>query len=204
VPGVKSVKLLRPLLEFSRSELRDYLTERGIPWIDDPMNDDGKFARNRVRKLLPVLAEAGIPASRIVDAGRHLARARTALDDATQTFLVRHAEFGTDAALINADALKKLPREIGLRALSEALRRVAGREYRPRFARLERLFDAAISPDFRGQTLAGCCIEKPTRSASVFGAHCLSVRPEPPRKPSARAARTGSDLGEQLPGSKLP
>ena len=68
VPGLKSVKLLRPLLDFGRSELRDYLNGRGIAWIDDPMNDDGKFTRNRVRKLIPALAEAGIPAGRIVDA----------------------------------------------------------------------------------------------------------------------------------------
>jgi len=100
--------------------------------------------------------------------------------------------------------LRKLPREIGLRALSEALRRVAGREYRPRFSRLERLFDAAISPGFRGQTLAGCCIENRSKAATIFGAQCLSIRPEPPRKASARAAPTGPDPGEELPGIKLP
>ena len=182
LPDLKSVSLLRPLLDFGRAELREYLSRRGVPWLEDPMNDDSRFLRNRVRKLIPALADAGIPASRIVDASRHLARARTALDRATQDFLAEHAEFGGTTAILDAAALAELPREIGLRALSQALARVTGREYRPRFARLERLFDAIVAPDFGRQTLAGCCIERPGKSSPVFGPSSVLIRPEAPRK----------------------
>jgi len=204
MPGLQSVRLLRPLLDFGRGELRDYLNRSGASWFDDPMNDDLRFARNRIRKLIPALAEAGIPAGRIVDASRHLARARTALDCATQAFLAEHAEFGGSTAILDTEALAKLPREIGLRALSQALLRVSAREYRPRFARLERLFDAIISSGFRRQTLAGCCIERPGRSSPAFGLNSVSIRPEAPRKALARPRNTGSDLAEGVPDGKLP
>jgi hypothetical protein len=150
------------------------------------------------------LAEAGIPAGRIVAASRHLARARTALDCATQAFLAEHAEFGGSTAILDTEALANLPREIGLRALSQALLRVSAREYRPRFARLERLFDAIISSGFRRQTLAGCCIERPGRSSPGFGLNSVSIRPEAPRKALARPRYTGSDLAEGVPDGKLP
>lgn len=50
-------RLIRPLLEFSGEELRDYCRLRGLEWREDATNDDIRFQRNRVRHvLLPLLA----------------------------------------------------------------------------------------------------------------------------------------------------
>jgi tRNA(Ile)-lysidine synthase len=46
------VKLFRPLLGQSRSDLRAYLKGIDQPWIDDPSNDDVTFERVRVRQTL--------------------------------------------------------------------------------------------------------------------------------------------------------
>ena len=46
------VKLFRPLLGQSRSDLRAYLKSLGQPWIDDPSNLDTRFERVRVRRSL--------------------------------------------------------------------------------------------------------------------------------------------------------
>jgi len=47
---------VRPLLEFSRSELRDYLASRGLTYREDASNLDPAFTRNRLRhQVLPVL-----------------------------------------------------------------------------------------------------------------------------------------------------
>jgi len=57
----QAVTLLRPLLEFRRQELRDYLTSIGQPWREDSSNADPDLTRNRLRqRLLPLLeAEFG-------------------------------------------------------------------------------------------------------------------------------------------------
>ena len=49
-PYFGPVKLLRPLLAVGRQELRNYLTTRGISWIDDPGNEDLKYERIRIRQ----------------------------------------------------------------------------------------------------------------------------------------------------------
>ena len=50
------VKVVRPLLEFSRQELREALTDAGIPWREDESNGDPRFLRNAVRcELLPLM-----------------------------------------------------------------------------------------------------------------------------------------------------
>jgi len=53
----QTVGLVRPLLAFRRSEVRDYLRDRGLAWREDSSNDELRFTRNRIRReLLPLLA----------------------------------------------------------------------------------------------------------------------------------------------------
>lgn len=51
-------RLVRPLLDVSREQTAAYCVERGLAWREDASNEDERFARARVRKLLvPVLRE---------------------------------------------------------------------------------------------------------------------------------------------------
>jgi len=56
-------RVLRPLLNWSKKTLADYLAEQGIEPCHDSSNDDRRFLRNRVRlELLPFLRERFNPA----------------------------------------------------------------------------------------------------------------------------------------------
>jgi tRNA(Ile)-lysidine synthase len=48
-PEGRGVFLLRPMLGVGRAEIRDWLAEAGETWIEDPANDDPRFARSRAR-----------------------------------------------------------------------------------------------------------------------------------------------------------
>jgi tRNA(Ile)-lysidine synthase len=51
-------RILRPLLELSRSQVLAYLEERGVPFRTDSTNADPAFLRNRIRnRLVPLLDE---------------------------------------------------------------------------------------------------------------------------------------------------
>lgn len=55
IPAVRAlpgVRLLRPLLEQSRTGLIATLDAHGQPWLEDPSNQEDRFARVRVRRLL--------------------------------------------------------------------------------------------------------------------------------------------------------
>lgn len=53
-----SGRLLRPLLQVSRSTLEEHARRRGLSWVDDESNADTRFDRNFLRhRLLPVVAE---------------------------------------------------------------------------------------------------------------------------------------------------
>jgi tRNA(Ile)-lysidine synthase len=51
-------RILRPMLNISRADVIDYLTEKKIHWREDSTNTDEKFLRNRIRRrLIPLLNE---------------------------------------------------------------------------------------------------------------------------------------------------
>jgi len=55
--------IVRPLIEIERSEVRQFLLERGIAWREDSTNASLRFARNRLRReLLPQIAREWNPA----------------------------------------------------------------------------------------------------------------------------------------------
>jgi tRNA(Ile)-lysidine synthase len=48
----QGVRVVRPLLGVRRHAIREWLTQLGQDWIDDPSNDDSRFERVRVRRAL--------------------------------------------------------------------------------------------------------------------------------------------------------
>ncbi len=183
LPGFEGLAVARPLLSVSRSELRDFLTARGMAWAEDPMNADPRFARARLRAAWPELEKLGLTPWRIAAAARHLARAREALEVATVQFLAEHSHFEDGTLTLDGAALAALPRELGLRVLAAALGRVSGAAYRPRFERLQRLYEAIAAGGLtRGRTLLGCRIAPAARRDACYGRATLSVSREPPRK----------------------
>jgi tRNA(Ile)-lysidine synthase len=52
-PEGRDIFLLRPLLEQRRADLRQILAEHRFSWIEDPANEDLRFARARARIHLP-------------------------------------------------------------------------------------------------------------------------------------------------------
>jgi tRNA(Ile)-lysidine synthase len=51
-PQGRGLFLLRPLLGLRRAVLREWLAQEGLAWIDDPANDDLRYARPQARKAV--------------------------------------------------------------------------------------------------------------------------------------------------------
>ena len=183
LPEFADLNLARPLLRVERTRLRAYLKNAGQAWLEDPMNSETRFARSRIRGLMPALEAAGLSALRISDAAGHLARARLALELATEAVLARAAVPDQGRVLVDAKALLAAPREVGLRALAALLMAVSGEAYRPRFEALERLFDTIGQGKLgRGATLHGCRLFPAPRGSQAFGNQTLVFVKESSRK----------------------
>lgn len=57
LPGAEGVRIIRPLLGFSRRDIEAYAVRAGVPFRVDSTNTDISFARNRIRnRVFPELA----------------------------------------------------------------------------------------------------------------------------------------------------
>ncbi len=66
-------QVIRPLLEFSRAELLEYLHEQGLTYREDASNSDQSYLRNRIRhQLLPLLTDYSPAVSVQLAATAHL------------------------------------------------------------------------------------------------------------------------------------
>lgn len=102
--------LVRPLLPFSQSELRNYATQHELNWVDDPSNEDRQFDRNYLRhEILPRLEERWPEVSDRLRQSAVLAReAATMLDQLADDDLQALADRPDRLSL---DALRALPSE---------------------------------------------------------------------------------------------
>ena len=96
-------RLVRPLLEVTRAEVRDWCRHRGLDWREDPTNEDTQYARARVRHLvMPNLRELNPAAERnIAESARLLRDEREVLDAAVDAALERLGPAPELAALRN-------------------------------------------------------------------------------------------------------
>jgi tRNA(Ile)-lysidine synthase len=97
----------RPLLDFTREELRAWATVEGLHWLEDPSNVDRRYDRNYLRhEVLPVLLQRWPGAARTV--GRVAEFARDALALEAEVAAADLAHVGAGAAL-DLPALLQLP-----------------------------------------------------------------------------------------------
>jgi len=120
-------KLVRPLLGFTREQTTAYCEERGLPWRDDPSNDEPAYARNRVRHgLARAIAEVHPAAARNVLRTAELLRDEAEVLDALVAAELDGSN-GSPRNTIELDRLAELPAALRRLVVQQLADRAAGR-----------------------------------------------------------------------------
>ena len=150
-PQGRGVFLFRPLLTHRRADLRALLRDLGEVWIDDPTNDDPRYARTAARRGLSTCgaaAPADIEPPRLWPG-------------------LAQVETGPAGDLtLRRDGLLALDRATARRGLGALLLCAAGGTRTPAARALDRLLDRLAAPGDIVATLAGARLE--ARGAGVM------------------------------------
>ena len=120
-------KLARPLLGFTRVETTAWCEERGLPWRDDPSNEEPAYARNRVRHgLAAALAEVHPAAAQNVLRTAELLRDEAEVLDALVSAELDGGN-GSPRNTIELDRLAELPPALRRLVVQQLADRAAGR-----------------------------------------------------------------------------
>ncbi len=153
-PEGRQIIVARPLLDARREDLRAFLRQRTIAWIEDPANANPAYERVRMRELLAALAGAGFEPMRLARQARRLRALAEAIDARAGDLIARAARFEADRILITR-ALWSGGAEVRRRALSALIAAAAGAQREPGAGALARLEERLADKEFRGATLAG-------------------------------------------------
>ena len=199
------VRLARPFLNVSKSQLIATLRKAKVSFADDPTNRDTSFTRPRLRMLMPALAAEGGDARNLARLASRLARANQAVEvlvDGAERYLALRDHDASrpgfqaktfdaktfDAKTFDAKAFAALAEEIRLRLLLRAIDRF-GHEGPAELGKVEALLsalDRALAQNPAGrrpkprlkQTLAGALV-------SLIDGR-IRVEPAPPRRRRAK------------------
>ncbi|MDE2595265.1 MAG: tRNA lysidine(34) synthetase TilS [Sphingomonadales bacterium] len=156
LPGTE-LPLLRPLLDWRRSELRAVVEAAGLIAAEDPSNGDERFDRARLRRRMAEADWLDVPA--LARSAAHLADADVALDWAAR----REWSEAVTREPMGLTYRPQAPRAVALRVLALIARRLG--EEPPRGSALARLFDGLV--DGRTGSI-GSLVVRPTREGWRF------------------------------------
>ncbi len=174
ISQMRGITLVRPLLSVSKARLIDTLKAQKQEWVEDTSNQDTKHARNRMRRLMPALAEEGLTPERLAGTAHCMQRARRALESFTRQHLKSAVEWVGETARIDMPTLLATEEEITLRALAHTIRRIGGEDHAPRLEDLERLLSHLKKQDAKAITL-GHCLFRPSAKAREKGIWQVSL-----------------------------
>lgn len=162
---VEGVTFLRPMLDLKRADLRRYLTQHGVDWVEDPSNADQSFDRVRLRKAQPELSELGLTVEALGQVARNMAQAEAALAHYAHREAARTLQVEAYGISFDPQAFAALPQEIQLRLFRQSITHLTSAPYAPRRLPSTAALQAISSAS--GHTVAGCRI-LPQRGRSLL------------------------------------
>lgn len=167
----EGISIIRPVLNFTRQQLRATCERFGVAWAEDPSNANERFLRVKLRGFENVLAGEGLTPQRLAGTLEKLSEARQALEEMASR---AHSEcitiFPEGYAALDIQKFKDWPLDIRRRVLLQVLQTISPAAYAPGFDSVDRVLADIAREGFLGCTLHECEIVPESK------AHCLILR----------------------------
>jgi tRNA(Ile)-lysidine synthase len=137
---VNKINIIRPLLDFSKSDLKQYLQTKKVNWVEDETNEDEKFLRNKIRKFLQTLPDFEVINDRISLASQAILEAKEILKKETKKNFPQIFKLNNLGFVVDLKKFQNLEKSTATRYLALALMQIAQRVYKPRLRKLERIY----------------------------------------------------------------
>ena len=151
------IKIVRPLLNIYRDELKNYCDDNGIKYFSDEMNEDEQYTRVRIRKNRHLLSEKlGIEDNRILLAIENLARVRDTITTDIEAMI--DGVMCRGGAMFSDSFLFDQAPDIRLKFVGTLIQKIGGDDYQPRLKSLTSALDK-LSNDCKF-TLGHCTVRR--------------------------------------------
>lgn len=163
VRNEENIPIIRPLLEISPLDLRSYLNDKDITWIEDPSNADSHYERTRVRQLVDQIKGLGWKDQGILESAAKIYRLHETLENIT-TGYAQDFVISDDPLTLNQTAFFTIPHQIQKQYLRQAIWKIGGADYPKPYPTIEAVLEMLKQPKVNGYKIAGCMIDVAKKS----------------------------------------
>ncbi len=164
------IKVIRPFLSTSKKDLLKINKKTFGFFIDDPTNNDDKFLRSRIRKLLINLNKEGLKLNKFYLTLKNLSKSNQVIEFFVEKNIIENSKyFEKNKKIILNYSFFKNPEEIILRSFMRLIQNISNKKNYPRGKKVLGLIDSLrFSNKNVKLTLSGCIIEKISNSVIIY------------------------------------
>tara|TARA_A100001388_G_scaffold207356_1_gene157946 strand:- start:136 stop:1185 length:1050 start_codon:yes stop_codon:yes gene_type:complete len=170
VSDYNDIKIVRPFLSTPKKDLININKKTFGFLIDDPSNNNDRFLRTRIRKLLRNLEKEGLNLDKFYLTLKNLAKSNQVIEFFVEKNVVENSKyFEKDKKIILNQSFFKNPEEIILRSFMQVINQISKKKNYPRGKKVLGLLDSIkFSSKNVKLTLSGCIIEKINDSVIIY------------------------------------
>ncbi len=169
---VDNINILRPLLELNKKDLQFISKNVFNFYVDDPSNNDEKFQRIRIRKLLSKLENEGLDQDKFYNTIKNLKYSNETIMFYVEKNLQKNSFFSekNNEIILNNDFFTQ-PYEVVFRSLSDIIKKIGKNYYSVRGKKLANIIEGILEKSFFKATLGGCIIKKINHTTIISKEH---------------------------------
>ncbi|MDC1033530.1 tRNA lysidine(34) synthetase TilS [Candidatus Pelagibacter sp.] len=158
---IKKINLIRPLLKFSKKDLIFISTFVFNFFIKDPSNDDNKYTRIRIRKLINEFKQNGFDKDKFLLTVNNLKKSNKALLFYVEQNKKLNSSYNKnkEELILNKNFFDH-PHEVIFRSISDLIKLIGGKYSAARGKKIDHILEQIKNNSFVKVTLGGCVIKK--------------------------------------------
>ena len=170
VSNLNGINIIRPFLSIPKKEL-DIINRKTFGFfVEDPTNNNDKFLRTRIRKLIKNLNKDGLNFNKFYLTLKNLSKSDQVIEYFVEKNVLENSKyFDKDKKIILSQSFFNNPEEIILRSFTQVLQKISKKKNYPRGKKVVGLLDSLEFSNKKVKlTLSGCIIEKISDSVIIY------------------------------------
>ena len=165
---INDINLLRPLLNQKKEDLV-FLSKHVFDfYVQDPSNEDEKFQRIKIRKLIEELQRNGLNKKKFMKTIENLKYSNSVVDFYREDNSKKNTFFSLkNNQLILNNLFFQQPHEVIFRGLSDSIKLIGKKYYSVRGKKLDKVIKSIINNKLSKVTLGGCVIKKVSQTVII-------------------------------------
>ena len=169
---INNINILRPLIDIKKEDLIFVSNYVFNFYVKDPSNENEKFQRIRIRKLLLNLEKEGLDRTKFISTINNLKYSEEVIQFYVNENLKKNSFFlvNKNKSILNTEFFSQ-PHEIILRSLSDLIKKIGKNHYPVRGKKIEKLMDEIKQKSSLKLTLGGCILKKVKETVIISKEH---------------------------------